>query len=366
MSSLRITVAFAVIVFMVKCATESKDALHDYLDSISRKLAMKHGKLKGRAIDIDEEIDSLYTLYKKYYKKPDERSIRVQEKKRLAFADRARKVIANNAKHSEGKDEAFYGKSVNGLRQPNVNRVIDEMNGLLKIQMDLPDSLDWRQRGIISPVKDQGICGSCYAFTTIGSIEAQYKLMLNQSETFSEQQIVDCSTWSGNYGCQGGLLISTYEYIQMMGVTSSRKYPYIGKETGTCSYQISDAVALVIHYHSITPNQERKIMEALQFGPVAVGIDGSASEFINYRSGIYDGPCDATKLNHAVLLIGYGSEENCGRITDYWLIKNSFGDSWGEDGYIRIYRNGKNYCGVASIPAMALAWKADVSSKTDF
>jgi len=201
----------------------------------------------------------------------------------------------------------------------------------------LASSLDWRTSGAVTPIKDQGQCGSCWSFSTTGSVEGANKIKSGNLVSLSEQQLVDCAGSSGNQGCNGGLMDDAFEYIiKNGGIGSEASYPYTAKD-GKCK-QVS-SVATVSKYTDVKKNDETGLMSAINIEPVSVAVD--AQSWQTYRSGVMTGLCGKS-LDHGVLLIGYGTQGS----TDYWLVKNSWGTSWGEQGTIRLVR-GKNQCGIA-------------------
>jgi C1A family cysteine protease len=201
----------------------------------------------------------------------------------------------------------------------------------------LGDSLDWRTKGAVTPVKDQGQCGSCWAFSTTGAVEGANQIKSGTLESVSEQQLVDCAGSAGNQGCNGGLMDDAFEYIiKNGGIGSEESYPYTARD-GKCKKVTS--VATVSKYTDVKKNDESGLMSAVNIEPVAVAVDASA--WSSYKKGVMSGPCGKS-LDHGVLAIGYGDDGS----TPYWLVKNSWGTSWGEQGFIRLVRN-KNECGIA-------------------
>lgn len=207
-------------------------------------------------------------------------------------------------------------------------------------------AVDYRNMGYVTEVKDQGYCGSCWAFSTTGAIEGQIYKTTGQLVSLSEQNLVDCSKSYGTYGCSGGWMADAYEYVLNNGLESTNSYPYTSVDTQPCYYDSRLAVAHIRDYRFIPRGDEQALADAVAtVGPITVGIDADHASFMFYSSGIYEEPsCNPNNLSHAVLLVGYGSEGG----QDYWIIKNSWGSGWGEGGFMRIIRDGRNACGLAS------------------
>jgi len=215
---------------------------------------------------------------------------------------------------------------------------------ITKAKGDAPANWDWREHLTIK-VKNQGQCGSCWAFSAVGNIEGQYELKTKKNALFSEQQLVDCDTV--DQGCNGGLMDQAFTYLENSGVMNSADYPYTGRG-GNCQFDKTKAVANVTGYKFASGEKEGAVDEdalkqmLYENGPFAIAINASTLQF--YFGGIMD-PfsflCNPKGLNHGVLLVGYGVENN----KPYWIIKNSWGSSWGEKGFFRIIA-GKGACGM--------------------
>ncbi|KAL4624174.1 cathepsin L1-like [Arapaima gigas] len=193
----------------------------------------------------------------------------------------------------------------------------------------LPPSVDWRDKGYVTPVKDQKDCGSCWAFSATGSLEGQNFRKTNKLVSLSEQQLVDCSGDFGNFGCGGGLMDQAFVYIKTCGgIDTEESYPYEARD-GKCRFKPENIGATCSGYVDITSGDESALQEAVAtIGPVSVAIDAGHYSFQLYHSGIYnEEACSSTDLDHGVLAVGYGTEES----QDYWLVKNSWATRWSED-----------------------------------
>ncbi|KAL2084367.1 hypothetical protein ACEWY4_019885 [Coilia grayii] len=210
----------------------------------------------------------------------------------------------------------------------------------------VPDSIDWRQQGYVTGVKMQGGCGSCWAFSAVGALEGQLKKTTGKLVDLSPQNLVDCSDKPkyGNKGCNGGYMSSAFQYvIDNQGIDSDAAYPYRAVQ-GDCTYRPDQRAANCTNYGFVTEDSEDALKVALAtIGPVSVAIDATRPQFILFRSGVYDDPSCSQKVNHGVLAVGYGTLNG----KDYWLVKNSWGVSFGDQGYIRMVRNKNNQCGIA-------------------
>lgn len=239
-----------------------------------------------------------------------------------------------------------------------------------------PTHRDWRQSNVITPVKDQRLCGSCWAFAAVGALEAHIGLHDGNVVDLSVQQLIDCAT-DGNNGCHGGVDVFAYKYMQRVGVRTAQAYPYEAQE-GEC--RVAEAAAEenvegAVHSSEsanttsgrqqrprvrrivmLRSGNERLMRNAVGLvGPVSVSLDAGQRSFQFYAGGVYDEPLcgrHPMDLNHGMLAIGYGHQMSDRRKKakklKYWLLKNTMGTSWGEEGYMRLQRNGGNRCGVAT------------------
>ncbi|CAN1810446.1 Senescence-specific cysteine protease SAG12 [Linum perenne] len=207
----------------------------------------------------------------------------------------------------------------------------------------VPAVVDWRKSGAVTGVKDQGACGCCWAFSAVAAIEGAIKLKTGKLLSLSEQELVDCDVDGVNSGCEGGLMDDAFKFIltKSSGLTTETNYPYQA-EDGICNKKRSSSpVAKITGYEDVPKNNEHALMQAVAHQPVSVAIEGGGFMFQAYESGVFRGSC-GTDLDHAVTAVGYGKE--------YWVLKNSWGADWGENGYMRIQKDGglkEGLCGLA-------------------
>ncbi|CAI9093065.1 OLC1v1028471C1 [Oldenlandia corymbosa var. corymbosa] len=208
-----------------------------------------------------------------------------------------------------------------------------------------PASVDWRKQGAVTGVKNQGKCGSCWAFSTVVGVEGINKLKTGQLVSLSEQELVDCER--DNEGCNGGLMENAYEFIKKSGgITTERMYPYTARD-GHCDLAKMNAPVVTIDGHEMVPaNDENALMKAVANQPVSIAMDASGSDLQFYSEGVFSGDC-GKELDHGVAIVGYGTTLDG---TKYWIVKNSWGEGWGEQGYIRMQRGvdaAEGLCGLA-------------------
>jgi len=214
--------------------------------------------------------------------------------------------------------------------------------------VEIPDTVDWRTQGYVTPIKNQGQCGSCWAFSSTGSLEGQIFRKTGKLPSLSEQNLIDCTKSYGNQGCHGGWMDNSFKYIRdNKGIDSETGYPYYARELGYCYYNAQYNTATDTGFTDIPAGDEQALKQAVAtVGPISVAIDATRPSFMSYRSGVYiDTTCGNTlqNLDHAVLVVGYGTENG----VDYWLVKNSWGTYWGDQGYIKMARNRSDQCGIA-------------------
>ncbi|KAL6894104.1 hypothetical protein ACP4OV_008202 [Aristida adscensionis] len=215
---------------------------------------------------------------------------------------------------------------------------------------DAPQSMDWRTMGAVTGVKDQGECGCCWAFSAVAAVEGLSKIRTGRLVSLSEQELVDCDIYGNDQGCDGGLMDDAFQFIARRGgLAAESAYPYRG-EDGSCRSRGAAAAASIRGHEDVPPNNEGALMAAVAHQPVSVAINGGDYVFRFYDGGVLGGAGCDTELNHAITAVGYGTASDG---TGYWLMKNSWGTSWGEGGYVRIRRGvrGEGVCGLAKLPS---------------
>lgn len=256
---------------------------------------------------------------------------------------------------------------MNGLRRSAKRNEVRQLE-LSELGIDAdwtaPDSVDWSQfPNRVSPVKDQGQCGSCWTFATTGMLEGQERLNSTASVVteLSEQNLIDCDVNGNDHGCLGGDMVDAIQFIYSEGgLDTEAKYPYQSGDgsldTFDCRYDDQEAFVTTKHITGamvVKEGDEEDLKKVVaKYGPVAAGIDASHKSFQHYKTGVYyEKECSSTKLDHAVLIVGYGTDQEHG---DYWLVKNSWATVWGDKGYFKLARNRNNHCGVATMATVAL------------
>ncbi|KAJ7545492.1 hypothetical protein O6H91_09G122600 [Diphasiastrum complanatum] len=223
----------------------------------------------------------------------------------------------------------------------------------------VPSSVDWRSKGGVTNVKDQGSCGSCWSFSTIAAVEGINYIVTGDLQTLSEQELVDCDT-SQNQGCNGGMMDYAFEFIiQNGGIGTEAGYPYKAKQSTCNQDKLNSRVVSIDDYQDVPSNNEDALKKAVAHQPVSVAIEADGRPFQFYKGGVFSGTC-GTNLDHGVAIVGYGTDQG----KDYWIVRNSWGPTWGEKGYIRMHRNAgvsSGLCGIAMTPSYPIKYGANPS-----
>ncbi|XP_074560184.1 zingipain-2-like [Curcuma longa] len=317
-------------------------------------LSKQGGAVPGHS---DEEVRMLYLEWRAKHR-PAEKALDLDEYRFEVFKENLRLVEEHNAAADRGEQSYRLGMNRfadltneeyrarflgNFSRLTSTSRKISSRY-LPREGDDLPDSIDWREKGAVVSVKNQGRCGSCWAFSAVAAIEGINQIVTGNLISLSEQELVDCDT--GNRGCSGGFMHIAFRFIiNNGGINSEKVYPYIGQK-GTCNTNKQNVhVASIDSYEFAPGNKEKSLQKAVANQPVSVAISAAGADFKLYESGIFTGTC-TTALDHGVTAVGYGTENG----KDYWIVKNSWGEEWGESGYIRMERNiaqSSGKCGIA-------------------
>ncbi|XP_076370288.1 cathepsin L-like peptidase [Tachypleus tridentatus] len=301
--------------------------------------------------NLEQHWKNFKTVFNKNYNEKEE-SVR-----RLIFEQNVAHIVQHNLEadlemhtyrlglnaYADLTSEEFV-KQMNGYRRSNQttfkNVFIPPRNVMI------PDKVDWRDKNVVTGVKDQKQCGSCWAFSTTGSVEGQHALKTGKLVSLSEQNLVDCSGKEGNMGCNGGLMDYGFQYIiDNKGIDREDCYKYKAIDE-KCKFKPDCIGATITGYKDIPSGDEQSLKNAVAtVGPISVAIDAGHISFQLYSGGIYNEPsCSSSLLDHGVLAVGYGTDNG----KDYWLVKNSWGKSWGDKGYIKMTRNKNNQCGIAT------------------
>jgi len=306
----------------------------------------------------DSSLNESWELFKRVYAKvytPEE-----EQDRRAIWEENVRKIQAHNLEadmdiHTYTMGMNKYGdmshtefvKQMNGLKMTDDTHSGDRHTFMPPSNVKIPPSVDWRKEGYVTPIKDQGQCGSCWAFSATGALEGQWFKKHSELISLSEQNLVDCSQKQGNQGCNGGWMDWAFQYIKdNKGIDTEKSYPYHAVDQ-KCQFKRANVGANDTGFTDIKAKSEPDLEAAIAtVGPISVAIDASADSFQFYKSGVYNEPdCSSTELDHGVLAVGY---DTTAKKVDYYIVKNSWGESWGNKGYIWMSRNKKNQCGIAT------------------
>ena len=321
--------------------------------------------LRGRELesflnDSDEwkQFTNFQDRFSKRYENIQELETRFQ-----IFRSNLRNIILHNLDHTQN-----FTMGINQFTDLTPQEFKDQYVGGLKAEVGsygcksfsssasgAPSSIDWREKGAVNPVRDQGQCGSCWAFATTANAESVWAISTGQLLDLSEEFLVDCASGVGyfNMGCNGGQPDSAFKYMINNGQCTEASYPYKAGTTKTAG-SCQKCTGAPVHFsgcYDVTPKDQVSLMAAVAKQPVVIAIEADTRYFQSYSGGILDSASCGEKIDHAIEIIGYGTENG----VDYWNVRNSWGPSWGESGYIRIKKtsstNDIGICGLAAEPS---------------
>jgi cathepsin L len=314
----------------------------------------------GLPFTFNRELDGDWELFKKVHSK-NYREFAEEVKRRSIWEDNLKIIAKHNLEFDLGNHTYrlginFYGdmtseeftRVMNGYK-PRANKPKATMTFMEPQNVQYPDTVDWREKGYVTPVKNQKQCGSCWAFSATGSLEGQDFAKTGILVSLSEQNLVDCSYVEGDDGCNGGLMDDAFTYVkENKGLDKETCYKYEARDEQQCYFNKTKECVkgFCTGFVDIPTGSETDLKAACATkGPISVAIDASHSSFQFYSDGVYSEPqCSSRELDHGVLVVGYGTHLG----QDYWLVKNSWGTDWGMQGYIMMSRNKDNQCGIAT------------------
>ncbi|XP_031476139.1 cysteine protease RD19A-like [Nymphaea colorata] len=355
----------AVFLLLVAASAAIGDIGVDGDDPVIRQVTDDH------VLNAEHHFSSFVRRFGKTYSGPEEHAYRFSVFKSNLRRARRHQLLDPTAVHgvtqfSDLTEEEFQKRYL-GLRSRNpFRRSGDEHKAPILPTNDLPENFDWREHGAVTPVKNQGSCGSCWSFSATGALEGANFLATGKLVSLSEQQLVDCDhecdasePSSCDSGCNGGLMTSAFQYaIKAGGLEREEDYPYTGTDRGTCKFDKNRIVATVSNYSVVSIDEDQIAANLVKNGPLAVGINAVFMQ--TYVGGVSCPYICGRHLDHGVLLVGYGAEGYSPirfKPKPYWIIKNSWGEGWGEQGYYKICR-GRNVCGVDSMVSTVAAIRA--------
>lgn len=312
-------------------------------------------------LNIEEEWEQFNNFQNRFRKRYN--NLQELEERFQVFRKNLRHIIMHNLDHTQNftmginqftdlTPEEFKTNYVhNGKRNPLGGFGCKQFSSS---SSNIPTGIDWRNKGAVTSVKDQGQCGSCWTFSATGAIEGAWAISKGQLIDLSEQQLVDCATGMtyGSHGCNGGQMDGAFKYVITNGQCLLSSYPYtsgVTKTGGNC--QKCSAVVQINSCSDVPSNNQVLLASAVAQQPVAIAIEADTRYFQSYSNGILTSTSCGTNLDHGVLIVGYGTENG----QDYWLVKNSWGTSWGMQGYVKIARskstNDPGICGIAMQPS---------------
>ena len=333
-------------------------AIASFLTAFASENALRGEAISSFLDDSDEwkQFSNFQERFSKQYETFEEVETRFQ-----IFRTNLRNIIIHNLDHSQN-----FTMGINQFTDLTPNEFKAQYVGGLKAEVGsygcqtfssgasgAPASIDWRTKGAVTSVKDQGQCGSCWTFSATGAVEGAWAIAKGQLIDLSEEQLVECATGMsyGSHGCNGGQMEGAFKYVIEHGQCSDSSYPYTSGTGQSGSCKSCSSVAHMSSCSDVKPNDQISLKAALAKQPVAVAISADTRVFQSYTSGVITSSSCYTSLDHGVLAVGYGTENGI----EYYLVKNSWGASWGMDGYVKIGRsdstNDPGICGIAMDPS---------------
>jgi len=292
---------------------------------------------------MEDQYQQFLATYRKGYSNSDEYAMRFK-----LFKDNMQMIEEHNAKGLSYKlaMNQFGDLTHTEYKKFLGYRPIENKLPAVELDVKMADSVDWRTQNAVNPVQNQGSCGSCWAFSATGAVEGSYAIATGNLIKFSEQQLVDCSTNGENEGCNGGLMDDAFTYLIDNDFCYEDSYQYTARD-GTCkASQCTNHVRAISSFQDVTHNSNSALKAALNLGPVAIAIEADTMIFQFYSSGVLNDEKCGFDLDHGVLAVGYGTESDG---TDYYIVRNSWGSSWGDKGYLKIGTNLEEKGGVCGI-----------------
>ena len=332
----------------------------------SAENGLRGSKVTTLDVNVDEvEVWSQFTNFQERFSKKYE-SISELEERFQIFRTNFKQIITHNLDFTQNftmgvnqftdlAPDEFKKQYVSGLRTEVGSYGCKTFSSSAS---SAPSSIDWRTKGAVTSVKDQGQCGSCWTFSATGAIEGAWAIANSQLLDLSEQELVDCATGAsyGSHGCDGGQMDGAFKYVIEKGQCALASYPYtsgVSKTGGAC--QKCTAAVIISSCSDVKPNDQISLKAAVAQQPVAIAIEADTRYFQSYSSGILTSTSCGTSLDHGVLIVGYGEDNG----QKYWLVKNSWGITWGDAGYVKIARsestNDAGICGIAMDPSFPVA-----------